>query len=386
MNKISPQLKELLQAFRRARLERNIGSADIESELILGPGWLEDIENGKVSISLEMFFAILKTAKISLSELSINLKAPNTQEVPRNISAVQQGQDLKVIFNYAKHDAMYKLPNATVKQFDNVVKTLRDGLSRLVTVEDNLKEAIKTEAVASAFKKAVEYWPTANPSDIWWFVIYRAYLDPFNHPAIFSRLSFEQSWKRTGGWALEEILVRHYAPSLKKKGINIFIAPNEQRAGLLAQAKVKHRLEGDKADVFLTGNKNGKQVFFGVVHVKASFAERRTDDVPMSKALVDAGYASPLWTMDCKSSPSARPENKGELGDVKVENGTDKRSAKRKDIEDDAFFSACFSYNHNTKPTPTKQKSNARIFLCDFNKPDSDTFYNFICASWDRFK
>lgn len=387
MNKISPQLKELLNSFRKTRLERNIDSNDIESNLILGTGWLEYIESGKVSISLEMFFAILKTAKISLSELSVNLKSPNTQEVPRSISSIQQGQDLEIIFKYAKHDAIYKLPNATIKQFDNVVKTLRDGLSLLVTVDENIKESIKTEAVASAFKKAVEYWPKANPSDIWWFVIYRAYLDPFNHPAIFSRLSFEQSWKRTGGWALEEILVRHYAPSLKKKGINIFIAPNEQRPSLLAQAKnVKHRLEGAKADIFLTGDKNGKQVFFGVVHVKASFAERRTDDVPMSKALVDAGYTSPLWTMDCKSSPSVRPKNKGELGDVKAETGKDKRSAKRKDIEDDAFFSACFSYNHNTKPTPINQAYKARVFLCNFNEPDSDAFYSFICESWNRFK
>ena len=324
MIKASPLLKELLQEFRNQRKNMHIEDSDIERKLILGPGWLEDIENGKVSISMEMFFALLNASDISLSSISSNLNQSNTQEVPRNVVAEQSGKNLKIYFKYAKHDAVYILINATKKQFDDVVKTLRDGLSRLVTVndDDSKEKAIKTEAVASAFKKAVNHWPTANPSDIWWFIIYRAYLDPFNHPSIYSRLTLEQSWKRTGGWALEEIVVRHYSTALKNKGINIFIAPKNKREALLSQADVSHRLEGDKVDIFLTGNKDGKEVFFGVVHVKASFAERRTDDVPMSKALVDAGYVSPLWTMDCKSTPKMRPENKGELGEVLIEGYT----------------------------------------------------------------
>jgi len=60
----------------------------------------------------------------------------------------------------------------------------------------------------------MELWPHANPSDIWWFVVSRAYHDPFNHPAHYARLDLGQSWKRTGGWALEEVLVRHYGPAL----------------------------------------------------------------------------------------------------------------------------------------------------------------------------
>lgn len=129
---------------------------------------------------------------------------------------------------------------------------------------------------------------------------------------------------------------------------------------------------------------HGKEICFGVVHVKASFAERRTDDVPMSKALVEAGYISPLWTLDCKSTPSPQPFNRGELGPA-LGKGKDIRSAKRKDIEDDGYFSACFSYNANTIPTPITQKAKARIFVCDFNNPD-DAFSNFIISGWKRFK
>ena len=73
---------------------------------------------------------------------------------------------------------------------------------------------------------------------------------------------------------------------------------------------------------------------------------------------------------------------RGELGDTMGVSG-DARSAKRKDIEDDGYFSACFSYNKNTKPTPTGQKSKARVIVCDFRSPD-DAFSQFIIQSWQK--
>lgn len=385
MTDTSTQLNELLIAFKTERKALGITIEELEKKLVLGPGWLSSIESGEVSISLEMFFSLLSTSGISLQQISGNLQRHNRQAVPRNISSVKAGNDIEIHFRYAKHDARYLLRDAKVSEFNEVITVLRDELAKIVLTKNNV-EAIKTEAVASAFKKAIDLWPDSNPSDIWWFLIYRAYCDPLNHPSIFSRLSFEQSWKRTGGWALEEILVRHYSPSLKKKGINLFIAPKDKREELLSQASVDHRLEADKADIFLTADHNGKEVFFGIVHVKASFAERRTDDVPMSKALVDGGYFSPLWTMDCKSSPSENPDNKGELGVVKTVRGKDKRSAKRKDIEDDGYFSACFSYNKNTNPTPDNQKSKSKIHICDFNNSESDLFHEKICEHWNGFK
>lgn len=382
----SELVHSLLGEFHRLRVQKGITSEALESKLILGSGWIEDIEQGNLAVTLETFFALLNETNISLKEISSGvLNNTNNIHVTRKIYAEQDGKDLKILFDYAKFDAQYILENATIKEFNQVLKCLRDHLSKLVIVQDRLKEAIKTEAVANTFKLAVSLWPEANPSDIWWFIVYRAYLDPFNHPSIFSRMSFEQSWKRTGGWALEEVLVRHYGPELKKAGINLFIASLEDRRRLLKQAKTLDRLEADKADVLLTGTIDGEEIFFGIVHVKASFAERRTDDVPMSKALVEAGYVSPLWTMDCKSSPSNQPINKGELGVIK-NNEKDKRSAKRKDIEDDKYFSACFSYNRNTKPTPEAQKASARIFVCDFKSPYKDPFYDFILEQWNKFK
>jgi hypothetical protein len=159
----------------------------------------------------------------------------------------------------------------------------------------------------------------------------------------------------------------------------------DRKSRLLESIKVGHRLELDKIDVLLTVGSESKEKFIGVVHVKASFAERRTDDVPMSQALIGAGYISPLWTMDCKSTPSSRPHNKGELGSIFAGRGIDCRSAKRKDIEEDGFFSACFSYNRNTIPTPRRSKVRARIHVCNFSDPN-DAFVKFIIAERKRVR
>ena len=87
------------------------------------------------------------------------------------------------------------LPNATEDQFEDVLMVLRNGLARLVQTggDDDAATAIKADSVAQTFLRAVELWPHANPSDLWWFLVSRAYYDGFNHPAEFARLDLGQS-------------------------------------------------------------------------------------------------------------------------------------------------------------------------------------------------
>ncbi len=373
----------LMTRLRELREQGGLSPEQVEERLILGPGWVPSFEAGEAVPSISMVLAILNVLGRSLDDLVRGLPTQISHKLERQVYAEANGKDLFIRFTYANYDAVYELRKATGDEFNQVLKTLRDELSRLTNPDDVMGAAIKTNAVAKSFLKAVALWPRANPSDIWWFLIYRAYCDPYNHPARFARMDFTQSWKRTGGWALEEVMVRHYGPFLKTKGINLFIAPSETKERLVGAVLAEERLEADKADVFLTGNRSGSQEFFGVVNVKASFAERRTDDVPMSRALIAAGYVSPLWTMDCKSMPSARPVNRGELG-LSRSGDCDDRSAKRKDIEDDGYFSACFSYNQRTVPTPPNQKAKARVVVCDFRNPD-DQFAAFLFTEWQRF-
>lgn len=386
MTSNSEYLTRLLQRLSAFRGEAGITSAQVEQRLILGPGWITAIEAGTIHPSLDVIASMLSVYGRSLSDLAEGATG-SVPHINRSIYPQSAGNDLDIHFVYAAHDAVYRLLNATPDQFTEVVLALRNGLAQLssLNVNDEQENAIKTESVAAAFLKAVELWPDANPSDLWWFVVYRAYCDQYNHPSEHSRLDFTQSWKRTGGWALERILERHYGPALDAHGINLVIADGERKVRLLQSVNVGHRLEADKMDVLLTVDTPAGEKLIGVVHVKASFAERRTDDVPMSQALVEAGYISPLWTMDCKSTPSPRPTNRGELGATFDGQAPDRRSAKRKDIEDDGFFSACFSYNKNTQPTPNGYQSRARVYVCDFTDP-CDAFTNFVVTERRRVK
>lgn len=382
MSEASGYLKQLLGNLRILRERAGLTASELEEKLILGPGWITRFEEGETVPNIDMLFAIVHQSGSHINELFDGLpESQEAAEVERFIFAEQSENDIVINFRYADFDAEYTLPNSTVDEFEEVIKTLRDGLSRLVSADDSISQAIKADSVAKTFLKATSVWPHANPSDLWWFVTYRAYCDPFNHPAKFARLDFTQSWKRTGGWALEEIVVRHYGPFLKGHGINLFIANGEAKRVLASQINVDERIEADKIDVFLTGDKDDKtSVFFGVVHVKASIAERRTDDVPMSQALSKAGYTSIFWTMDCKSTPSKHPVNRGELGKL-----GDSRSAKRKDIEDEGYFTGCFSYNLNTIPSPFSLADEQSIYVCNFTNPDDD-FSRFILQRWSDFQ
>lgn len=374
----------LLARLRAAREASGLVPEDVDRKLILGPGWTRRFEAGEVVPAIDMLLALARAVGLppgALFEDAVGETSP--PRVDRAIWADEGIGGLRVHFRYASHDAVYELPGGRLSEFEDVVRRLRDGLALLASTRPDEEQATKNDAVVSAFLLATQTWPSANPSDLWWFVISRAYCDPYNHPAAFARLDLGQSWKRTAGWALEEVLARHYSPFLRQFGIYVEVAKGARKQAMLRQLTVVGRLEAAKIDVLLVGERGGKEVCFGAVHVKASFAERRTDDVPLSQALLAGGYTSVLWTLDCKSTPSEHPLNKGELGEL-LGNGPDRRSAKRKDIEEDGLFSACFSYNSNTLPTPAKQAAKARVFVCGFGSPDDD-FSRFIRAEWEHF-
>ena len=273
---------------------------------------------------------------------------------------------LAIRFKYDRYDAEYLLPEATQDEFNEVINVLKHGLA---------SGGKPSHTVVEAFMCAVQVWPHANPSDLWTFVISRAYCDRANHPDANARLNLEQSWKRTSGWALERVLVTHYRKVLMQKGIIIKSGTKNEKSALLGRIG-SPAIIPDKADVLILYNSGDAEQLLGVIHVKASIAERRTDDVPMSQALINAGYLSVFWTMDCKSFPSASPVNRGEFGDSEIQ----QMSEKRRDIEEHGHFSACFSYNQNTIPTPNGSDAVAQIQNCGFREPD-DHFSQFLIAA-----
>ena len=114
-------------------------------------------------------------------------------------------------------------------------------------------------------------------------------------------------------------------------------------------------------------NKKQKRIFGGV-HVKASLAERVSDDIPASRAMMADGYFSPLWTLDVKSFPPPTGDlvNRGELGTPKAP------SDKRRYVENDGDFDNCYSGNGRSAPSEGDTKSGKRIVKIRLSQQPDD--------------
>jgi len=367
-NKLSamhPSFAPILQRLIQIRDEKGMSQDEVDDRLGQPHGWIESYEVGNRDLTLEALATLLHAYDSDFSQLfanlSIDLSAITHNEA---LALSQSGSSLVLSFMHGRFPATVEIPNATVEQANGL---LRDFKS-------DLRSGKKSPAVSRLMLGAAALWPNANPSDLWLFFVHHSYLNRANHPGA-TNADLEQSWKRTGGWALEDVFVRHYNPALAPHGIELAMLKKTEVLRLLTDAGVRSHSAAEKADVLMLGKRNGHNVAFGVVHVKASFAERRTDDEPLSRELMALGLGSVLITMDSKATPSATPVNKGELG------GEASGGSKRLDIEREGMFQACFSYNARTIPTRTGADVVARIDTLNLNDPN-DAFTRFVVDTW----
>jgi hypothetical protein len=242
----------------------------------------------------------------------------------------------------------------------------------------NAKQPIlkNREAIAQALEFAVDELPNLNPSDIYQHIVYRIYLREYK------KSKPEQSWVRAGGEAIELFIERRYAPTLKAYGISIkALISSKAKGEALGEMGLTGIVGDSKLDLALYGCHKGKNLIFGGVHSKASLAERVSDDVPCSEAMMRKRLTSFLYTFDSKSFPPPAGDlvNRGELG------STEQPSDKRRYIEEHGSFDACFSYNLRTIPSPESTTSGKRIFVCSL-KPNEDVFPSQVVEAWERYK
>ena len=222
------------------------------------------------------------------------------------------------------------------------------------------------DAISKVFEYVLAKCPTANASDLWHHVVYRHYCNilPRYRPQ-----DPKQSWVRAGGDALEMSLEHLYSPILAPRGIRIKMLLNsKEKINALAAMGIQATVGAAKLDMTLHVARGGDRwAIIGGVHVKASLAERVSDDIPASRAMMGAGYFSPLWTLDVKSFPPPRGDlvNRGEFGTLASP------SEKRKYIEDHGEFHAAYTANDRSVPSPEVTPSGKRIFRLNLsNQPD----------------
>ena len=129
----SETVRALLDRLRALRTAAGVSEQELERQLILGPGWIERFESGQTTPPVDVLLAILSTIGSDLCQLAEGHDYDTLpHEIARQVQAVQDGAHLRIEFEYAKHDAVYVLPDATEDQFDDVLLVLRNGLARLV--------------------------------------------------------------------------------------------------------------------------------------------------------------------------------------------------------------------------------------------------------------
>ena len=252
-------------------------------------------------------------------------------------------------------EVVIDLPGVSEAAFQAVGELIDQALARpKVKNRDTIKDAYLT---------ALRTCPTANASDLWHHVVYRQYCQLFTRHR---PQDPKQSWVRASGEALELAVEELYSAVLLEHGIRIQVLLGKPRKVAALQVMgIEHVVGSDKLDVALYLDDTDQ--IFGGIHVKASLAERITDDVPCSRAMMSNGFFSPLWTLDVKSFPPPQGDlvNRGELGTPTAP------TEKRKYIESHGDFDHLFSANARTVASLSKTDSGKRVVVLDLaNQPD----------------
>ena len=232
------------------------------------------------------------------------------------------------------------------------------------------------KSVTKAFLYAIKMCPDANPADLWWHVIYRTYLKKYGS---------DQSWKRTAGFALEDVFADFYGPLLLPYGIYISCIPKKDSYQVVVEMGISDRVAESKIDMLLRGScLTGRLVIFGGIHLKSSIAERIQDDAPASVVMMEAGYWSGFVTLDSKAFPPPHGDAvvRGEFGLRTNPDG----ALKRNYFEKRGQFDNCYSYNTRTIPSEDNPAFKKRIYTLSFSDKKPDRFMTDIINAWNERK
>ena len=362
MAPIIPEWNKLLVE-GRTKLGKSIPI--IEAEMAIANGWVKRIESGE-PCPLDLVFGYARTIGLDMDEFGSKFAESITFDPGWSIVSETHSSS-RFHFDYSGHPATILIPT--------------DGTSLRLAIDNfiaTLNSNKKAEGITLGFMGLLRDLPTVNPAVVWGLIIQRLYTIPYswNPDNLSPGGDLAQSWKRSAGWALEQVVVRRYSNALHLHGITI----SSDNKDIKEFSRAFH-INESKPDVVLFSENKGVKNWIGALAIKASVAERRDDDVPWAGEVMDAGMIVPYVTMDVKSYPGRAPSVDGEYKENWDGVGTDKRNAKRSDVEDQGVFSGVFSFNTNTKPTHPKYNTPGnRIFSIDWSN-SNDELLQFILSN-----
>jgi DNA-binding XRE family transcriptional regulator len=246
------------QALIGARIKQLRESKGVTQEQLAGQArsdaaTLSRIETGKQNLSAETLANFVAALNVTPKEFfgadEFGMKLTAELDDPESVNSEQfsveeVGDCARVRFRSGRHEASLDFRSLSRQKIVEAVLMLRRGLRQAdlspqmgddsagdSEEKPSAKRTLMSSAIAESFLSLVRGDPTVNPSDVWRYVISPAFCDPHNHPGSSARKNFEQSFKRTGGWAFERILVAHYNEFLGKHGV------------ILTKANAKHLLQ-----------------------------------------------------------------------------------------------------------------------------------------------
>ena len=368
-----PRYQDIVNKLKEIRESKGLTIPEVAKKMNINGVQLLRFEQLEETISIIELLDILQALECAPKKFFIEIGWIPSDEidvpVPVKGAAIQIGNNIKISLTQGQNLYQLELDNIEIGRYIEVEEKLSILFNLL-----NKGEGKNRDAIASALIFAVNQLPNANPSDIYHHIVYRSYLRDYN------KSKAEQSWVRAGGEAMELFIQKKYEAILAKNDIVMKPLVNSQdKISALQEMGISDKVGQSKLDIALYGTWNGRQVIFGGIHSKASLAERVSDDVPCSVAMMQNGFISILFTFDAKSYPPPGDlVNRGELGTLATP------SDKRKYIEEHGSFDACFSYNLRTIGSGKITKSGKKIFVSKFD--ERDYLPEFIVAAWKRFK
>lgn len=226
----------------------------------------------------------------------------------------------------------------------------------------------QTEAVAQTFGWAVEEFPYANPSDVWYHGMYRQFVGESSNQSALQR------WRAVSGDAFEKFVLAYYGARL----------PPYISMVSVSDPLVKEQFErlggtefsaDDIADIALVGEYDGEYQVFGGVNCLTSFKGRLEEYAEGATILQNNGLFAPVITLDVYTNDNSI-ENRGELSNDQV------RRKPARLVEEQQAFSNLYSFNSRSDESDpvTPRHAVKRIDAPSF----FDMFQYDVVSFWDQ--